>query len=57
MTHEFSGITKTFFNSYFKGRSTAHAFKVKSAKRYDSPITLTELIGTTAAPQSFRYLT
>ncbi len=57
MTHEFSGITKTFFNSYFKGRNTAHAFKVKSAKRYDSPISLTELIGTTAAPQSFRYLT
>lgn len=56
MTHEFSGITKKFFNSYFKGRTTAHAFKVKSAKRYEFPLSLTELIGTTAAPQSFRYL-
>ncbi|XFC40200.1 ASCH domain-containing protein [Stenotrophomonas indicatrix] len=56
MTHEFSGITKSFFNSYFKGRTTAHAFKVKSARRYDSPLSLTEVIGTTSAPQSFRYL-
>lgn len=56
MTHEFSGITKSFFNSYFKGRATAHAFKVKSAKRYDYPLSLTDLIGTSAAPQSFRYL-
>lgn len=55
-TSEFSGISKAFFNSYFKGRETAHAFKVKSAIRYDSPLSLMELIGTTAAPQSFRYL-
>lgn len=56
ITAEFSGISKSFFNSYFKGRATAHAFKVKSATRYDSPLNLADLIGTTAAPQSFRYL-
>ncbi|WP_303638906.1 ASCH domain-containing protein [Stenotrophomonas tuberculopleuritidis] len=53
---EFSGISRAFFNSYFKGRATAHAFKVASAKRYEFPLDLIDLIGTTAAPQSFRYL-
>lgn len=57
ITSEFSGISKKFFNSYFRGRRTAHAFKVKSVTRYDAPIPLIDLIGTTSAPQSFRYLT
>src|SRR5690554_4986725 len=32
-TSKFSGITKKFFNSYFDGRGTAHAIKVREARR------------------------
>ena len=35
-----AGITKKFFSEYFRGRSTAHAIKVKSVRRYQKPIEL-----------------
>lgn len=55
-TREFSGISKSFFNSYFKGRETAHAIKVGVVRRYDIPRALKEFIPSGSAPQSYRYL-
>jgi len=56
LTSEFSGITKSFFNEYFKGKSTAHAIKVRTARRYKIPLNLEDILNTKFAPQSFCYL-
>jgi predicted transcriptional regulator len=56
MTSRFSGISKRFFNEYFKGRGTAHAIKVKAARRYKKPLELSNVISSGVAPQSFCYL-
>ena len=55
-TSKFSGITKKFFNSYFDGRLTAHAIKVREVRRYESPFALGDLVPGGFAPQSYRYL-
>jgi predicted transcriptional regulator len=57
ITSEFSGITKSFFNEYFQGRTTAHAIKVKEARRYERPLDLGEVLTSGVPPQSFCYLT
>jgi len=57
ITSEFSGITKRFFNEYFRGRDTAYAIKVKEARRYDEPLDLGAVLQSGIAPQSFCYLT
>ncbi|MGV7197651.1 ASCH domain-containing protein [Xanthomonas euvesicatoria] len=57
LTAQFSGISKRFFTDYFKGRSTAHAIKVKSVTRYIEPKELSHVIASGVAPQSFCYLT
>ena len=54
-THKESGITKKFFNRYFKGRDLAYAYKLGKITVYDSPVDLSEL-GIKNAPQSFIYL-
>lgn len=56
ITSEFSGISKRFFNEYFQGRDTAHAIKVKKARRYDQPLDLSSVLRSGVAPQSFCYL-
>ena len=53
-TKEYSGITKNFFDEYFKDRKVAYAYKLGKIKVYDEPKTLTEF-GLRAAPQSFAY--
>ncbi|MWK60177.1 ASCH domain-containing protein [Pseudomonas otitidis] len=55
-THEFSGISRKFFNSYFKGRETAHAIKVSVVRRYCTPLALTHFVPSGNAPQSYRYI-
>lgn len=55
-TRNHSGITKRFFNSYFSGRKTAHAIKVREVRRYETPLPLKTLIPSGSAPQSYRYL-
>lgn len=55
-TRNFSGISKSFFNSYFSGRKTAHAIKVREVRRYENPFPLKKLIPNGSAPQSYRYL-
>lgn len=55
-TKKHSGITKQFFMSYFENRRTAFAIKVTNPTRYDEPLSLCDLVGTSPAPQSFMYL-
>lgn len=50
-----SGITKNFFDKYFKGRDVAYAYKLGAIKVYDEPKTLLDY-GIKAAPQSFVYI-
>lgn len=53
-TREYSGITKNFFDEYFKDRKVTYTYKLGKIKVYDEPKTLTEF-GLKAAPQSFAY--
>lgn len=51
ITQNYAGITKVFFNEYFKGRTIAYAIEIKNLRIYDEPVALTF-----QAPQSFRYI-
>lgn len=55
-TKKHSGITKQFFMSYFENRGMAFAIKVANPIRYDKPRPLSDLVGSSPAPQSFMYL-
>lgn len=52
-TKEWSGITKCFFDEYYKGRGTAYAIEIKNLRIYDEPKELPKGI---LAPQSYRYV-
>lgn len=54
-TKDKSGITKEYFDSYFKGREYAYAYKLGNVKVYDRPKDLIEF-GVKSAPQSFVYI-
>lgn len=54
-TKEFSGISKQFFDNYFKNRQRAIAYKLGHIKKYKRQRTLSDF-GITTAPQSFVYL-
>lgn len=56
ITKEKSGITKKFYDQYYKDRDTAVAYKLGEFTIYDIPQTL-EDIGIKIAPQSYMYLT
>lgn len=55
LTKDKAGITKSYFDDYFKGKQVAYAIKIKQATQYDKPIDLQDL-GVKRAPQSFMYL-
>lgn len=55
LTKDKAGITKSYFDNYFKGKRVAYAIKIKQAARYDKPADLQNL-GIKRAPQSFMYL-
>lgn len=54
-TMEYSGIDKGCYDSYFEGKDTGHAIKVKSVKRYSKHKELQEF-DIKHAPQSFAYI-
>lgn len=55
-TKDYSGITKSYFNSYFEGRKTGVAIQIKEFREYDRPLDLCEFDKTLkVAPQSFCY--
>lgn len=55
ITKEYSGVTKSFFDNYFKDRDIAYAYKLGKVKVYSKPKSL-EDFGLTYAPQSFAYV-
>ena len=55
LTKDKAGITKSYFDEYFRGKRVAYAIKIKQATQYDKPIDLQDL-GIKCAPQSFMYL-
>ena len=55
MTKNESGITKEFYNKYYKNKNTAIAYKLGTIKVYDMPKNLND-IGINYVPQSFVYL-
>ena len=54
-TKDLSGITKLFFDDYFKGRKIAYAYKLGRVKVYEQPKSLSDF-GLKVAPQSFAYI-
>lgn len=54
-THKGSGLTKEFFDSYFRGKDTAVAYKLSNVIKYDNAVPLSEF-GIARAPQSFCYI-
>lgn len=55
-TKEFSGITKTYFNNYFKGRKTGFAIQIKDFRKYEKPLDINEFDKKLKGPpQSFCY--
>lgn len=54
-TKEKSGISKRFFDDYFKNRTVAYAYKLGKVKTYKEPKKL-EDFGLKFAPQSFAYV-
>lgn len=56
-TKDASGITKSFFSEYFRGRDVGYAIEVRQVKRYAKPKSLCEVLPSGVAPQSYAYLT
>ena len=54
-TKDASGISKEFFDKYFRNREVAYAYKLGEIKVYEEPKMLIDY-GVKAAPQSFVYL-
>jgi len=55
-TSKYAGISKTYFDSYFKNKDKAFAIKIGRIKIYDKPRLLSSLGENVTAPQSFRYV-
>ena len=51
-----SGISRRFFDAYFRGRTEAVAIAVQRPRRYPKPLMLQEVLGSSTPPQSFQYL-
>jgi len=50
-----AGISKDFFDNYYRDKTKAIAYKLKNIVKYEKPLKL-EKFGVTTAPQSFVYL-
>jgi len=55
ITSNASGISKHFFDDYFRNKSNAVAYKLGKVIIYNNPIQLEDL-GISNAPQSFMYI-
>ena len=55
-TKKYSGIGKTFFESYFNGIQSGYAIRIMHAVRYESPLQLDVDFDIDHAPQFFVYL-
>ncbi len=55
LTHQYSGITKDFFDKYYQNKNKAIAYQLTNVIQYDDSKDLVDY-GITCAPQSFVYL-
>lgn len=55
VTKDFSGISKTYFDQYFKGKEKGFGIAIKNPCLYKKPQSIQEDYGM-VAPQSFAYL-
>lgn len=55
-TYDLSGISKNFYDQYYKGHKKAIAYKLANIEKYTNPKPL-ESFGIHSAPQSFMYIT
>lgn len=55
-TKKYSGITKNFFDDYFRDKARAYAIKIKTTKKYRTPLDLKNDFGMSYAPQSYVYV-
>jgi predicted transcriptional regulator len=55
-TQEFAGITKEFFEAYFRGRERGFALAIGDVRKYDEPVSPDNIIKNFTPPQSFIYL-
>ena len=55
-TKKYSGVTQSFFDQYFDGRTLAFAIQVKNPFRYHKPFDLKKFLPKGIAPQSFCYI-
>ncbi len=55
-TELLSGISKSFFDEYFKDRAKGYALKIGKLKKYKEPIDPFLIFEKFVPPQSFRYI-
>ena len=55
-THKDGGISKDFFDAYFKNSDTAYAIKIGQVVKLDNPIDPKSVIKDFHAPQNFMYM-
>lgn len=55
-TRKQAGITKRFYDTYFKDKGMAYAARLKKARVLNNPLQISDLKGIKAAPQSYIYL-
>ena len=55
LTFQYAGISKSFFDSYFKGKKTAIAYQLGKVIEYENSKPLSDF-GINYAPQSFIYI-
>lgn len=56
ITKNGAGISREFFDTYFKDRDMAHAIKINQVRRYKAPVDLFSILPSAIPPQSFCYL-
>lgn len=55
-THKDGGISKEYFDAYFKNSDTAYAIKIGQVVKLDNPIVPKSVIKDFHAPQNFMYV-
>lgn len=55
-THDYSGISKQYFDEYFKGRNKGYALQIENPVLYKEPMNPFEVFDSFVAPQSFKYV-
>jgi len=55
-TCEESGVSRSFFFSYFRGRKVSYAIEICSVKRYSHPLKLSSVRAGLIPPRSFAYI-